>query len=188
LYNFSSKYQYFSFFYYDIGFPTKYAPFGHILPLYSPEFIQMKKERKWIVCIEKVPNLHRIKGLGDQFNLMNDIYICINDGVNKIEENKILNLSKELNFRCFNIKELICKIKDIKPSNIISVDLHPEAIIHQYNGIYKELNDAVIIFGFESSGIPNELTKMSTSFFQFPARSSINVVAAVSILMSSIYG
>jgi hypothetical protein len=28
---------------------------------------------------------------------------------------------------------------------------------------------------------------MSTSFFQFPARSSINVIAATSILLSSIY-
>lgn len=187
-YNFSSQTQYISIVYSDINLPTIYAPIGHILPLYSHDFIKMNKQRKWIVCIEKVPNLYRIKGLFDKFNLIDSLCVCINNSLDIVEENKIIKLSKDFGIECLNSSAILCKIKEMKPTNIISVDLHPDAIIHQYNGIYKEFNDAVIIFGFESSGIPKALTDISTSFFQFPARSSINVVAAVSILLSSIYG
>jgi hypothetical protein len=50
----------------------------------------------------------------------------------------------DYNIKYATINLILCKIKESQPKNIISVYLHPEAIIHKYNGIYKEFNDSFI--------------------------------------------
>lgn len=189
-YNFCTKSQYIFMEYINTYFPTDYAAIGHILPLYDDKFLKMKKTRFFVACIEKVPNLERIYGLFKRNNLTEILIICIKNAITEEEKNnnkKIINKCIDYNIKYSTINFIICKLKELKPQNIISVDLHPEAIVHKYNNIYKEFNDSFIFFGFESSGIPPEIIKMSTNFFQFEARSSINVIAATSILLSSIY-
>lgn len=188
--NFSIKSQYIFMEYKDYNFPTCYAGIGHILPLYNSEFLKMNKSRFFVVCIEKVPNLERIYELFKRNNLLDILIVCIKNSISeqdKFNNKKIIDKCNDYNIKYSTINLIICKLRELKPQNIISVDLHPHAIIHKYNNIYKEFNDAFIFFGFESSGIPQEIIEMSTSFFQFEARSSINVIAATSILLSSIY-
>ena len=46
-----------------------------------------------------------------------------------------------------------------------------------------------ILFGYESSGIPQEIAnKLLNSWIQIPSRSSINVVAAMSIILDALLG
>jgi hypothetical protein len=188
--DFCSETQYISIEYADPNLPTNLASITHILPLYDNDFLKMKKTRFFVVCIEKVPNLERINELFKHYKLLPTLIVCIKDEhttQEKINNQKIIQKCIEYGINYTTINFLICRLRETKPKNIVCIDLHPEAIIHKYNNIYKEFNDSFIFFGFESSGIPEEIIKMSTSFFQFPARSSINVIAATSILLSSIY-
>lgn len=188
--NFCIKSQYIFMDYKNYKFATYYAAIGHILQLYNYEYLKMKKTRFFVVCIEKVPNLERIYELFKRNNLVEILIVCIKDSISeqdKLNNRKIIDKCIDFNIKYSTINFIICKLRELKPQNIVSVDLHPDAIIHKYNNIYKEFNDSFIFFGFESSGIPPEIIKMSTSFFQFEARSSINVIAATSILLSSIY-
>ena len=78
-------------------------------------------------------------------------------------------------------------------SSIIGIDLHPKALT--LNGDYRRqpspalqlMRDAdAIVFGYESTGIPEVVSKILNSWVQIPSRSSINVVAAMSIILDAL--
>ena len=77
----------------------------------------------------------------------------------------------------------------------VGIDLHPDA--HTLVGDYatasptspalQTVRDAdVILFGYESTGIPNNIAQLVNSWVQIPSRSSINVVAAMSIVLDAL--
>ena len=85
---------------------------------------------------------------------------------------------------------------DNSPS-IIGIDLHPKALT--LNGDYQtqktttamqKLQTAnAIVFGYEGSGIPYQISQdLLNGWLQVPSRSSINVVAAMSIVLDVLLG
>ena len=82
--------------------------------------------------------------------------------------------------------------------SVVGIDLHPDALtLHgnyatnpNYSPALQQMKDAnAILFGYESSGIPQEIAnKLLNSWIQIPSRSSINVVAAMSIILDALLG
>jgi hypothetical protein len=77
--------------------------------------------------------------------------------------------------------------------SIVGIDLHPSALTLEGNtatspALRKLKNADAIVFGYESNGIPDVLTKPLSDWVQIPSRSSINVVAAMSIILYLLRG
>ncbi len=82
--------------------------------------------------------------------------------------------------------------------SIVGIDLHPSALT--LDGDYRDTtvpispavhmvrNADAIIFGYESTGIPKVLADSLNGWVQIPSRSSINVVAAMSIILDALLG
>ena len=82
--------------------------------------------------------------------------------------------------------------------SIVGIDLHPSALT--LDGDYRDTtvlisptlqmirNADAIIFGYESTGIPKVLADSLNGWVQIPSRSSINVVAAMSIMLDALLG
>jgi hypothetical protein len=82
------------------------------------------------------------------------------------------------------------------PPRFVGIDLHPDALT--LNGDYaiatpispafQTMRDAdAILFGYESTGIPSYIAdELVNSWVQIPSRSSINVVAAMSIVFDAL--
>jgi hypothetical protein len=79
--------------------------------------------------------------------------------------------------------------------SIVGIDLHPSALTLEGNymlittspALHKLRNADTIVFGYESTGIPDVLTKPLNDWVQIPSRSSINVVAAMSIIFDVLF-
>jgi tRNA(Leu) C34 or U34 (ribose-2'-O)-methylase TrmL len=79
--------------------------------------------------------------------------------------------------------------------SIVGIDLHPSALTLEGNNmttttspaLHKLKNADAIVFGYESTGIPDVLTKPLNDWVQIPSRSSINVVAAMSIIFDALF-
>lgn len=79
--------------------------------------------------------------------------------------------------------------------SIVGIDLHPSALTLEGNNmttttspaLRKLRNADAIVFGYESTGIPDVLTKPLNDWVQIPSRSSINVVAAMSIIFDALF-
>jgi tRNA(Leu) C34 or U34 (ribose-2'-O)-methylase TrmL len=76
--------------------------------------------------------------------------------------------------------------------SIVGIDLHPSALTLEGNtstspALHKLKNADAIVFGYESTGIPDVLTKPLNDWVQIPSRSSINVVAAMSIIFDALF-
>ena len=94
--------------------------------------------------------------------------------------------------------EKISSMIDTSPSDqlsIIGIDLHSDALT--LKGDYRRhpsqalqlMKDAdAIVFGYESTGIPEVVSRLLNSWVQIPSRSSINVVAAMSIILDALMG
>ena len=82
-------------------------------------------------------------------------------------------------------------------SSIIGIDLHPDAftlngdyITNRNSSAMVKLRHAdAIVFGYESTGIPDTISDiLLNSWIQIPNRSSINVVAAITIVLDALMG
>ncbi|KAL9184715.1 hypothetical protein ACHAXT_012685 [Thalassiosira profunda] len=82
-----------------------------------------------------------------------------------------------------------------KSQCMIGIDLHPDALT--LNGDYattesqalEQMKKAdAIVFGYESTGIPSAIANALTDWVEIPSRSSINVVAALSIILDALLG
>ncbi len=83
-------------------------------------------------------------------------------------------------------------------SLMVGIDLHPAALT--LDGSYlvtaspispaiRAIREAgAIVFGYESSGIPIAIAGTLDSWVQIPSRSSINIVAAMSIVLDALFG
>ncbi|KAL3809236.1 hypothetical protein ACHAXA_005284 [Cyclostephanos tholiformis] len=85
-----------------------------------------------------------------------------------------------------------------RSSFAVGIDLHPTALTLEgsYNAMTSPISPALraiwgagaIVFGYESSGIPGVIADTLDSWVQIPSRSSINVVAAMSIVLDALFG
>ena len=78
--------------------------------------------------------------------------------------------------------------------SMVGIDLHPSALTLEGNymtttspALRKLRNADAIVFGYESTGIPDVLTNPLNDWVQIPSRSSINVVAAMSIIFDALF-
>ena len=78
--------------------------------------------------------------------------------------------------------------------SMVGIDLHPSALTLGGNymtttspALRKLRNADAIVFGYESTGIPDVLTNPLNDWVQIPSRSSINVVAAMSIIFDALF-
>ena len=81
---------------------------------------------------------------------------------------------------------------------MVAIDLHPSALT--LDGGYRDtavpISPALhmiscadaIVFRYESTGIPKVLADSFYGWVQIPSRSSINVVAAMSIILDALLG
>lgn len=86
----------------------------------------------------------------------------------------------------------------ISGPSVVGIDLHPDALT--LNGDYAIPDQTIslalsamrnadaIVFGYESTGIPEQISNELNSWVQIPSRSSINVVAAMSIVLDALLG
>jgi hypothetical protein len=155
--------------------------------------IDPSSDRLYIVCIEKIPNMYRIIQLFIDYKLCNKLIIYSPLDINNPLTIKSIKLLKDNGGVLYNknldeskIIDLI-NIKKREEKNIVSVDLDEKAIVYKYGQNITELSNSVIIFGFESSGIPEKIRKLSNIYVQLDSKTSINVVATVSIFLYSLH-
>lgn len=191
--NFNSTKNYISIDYENLDFVNVYSPLIYQLASYDLEYLQLNKDRLFIVCIEKVPNVHRINQLIENYKLDN-LIICLpdsNEDNKKVDYINIKKLCSEYNIKNYDLGDIINIInnqtyKD-KDKNIVGIDIHKDAITFNYNKRINELNNSILVFGFELTGIPKEIQSLCKIFVQFEARKSVNVSVAVSLILSQIY-
>jgi hypothetical protein len=191
--NFNCTKNYISIDYEDLDFVNVYSPIIYQLSSYDLSYLQSNKDRLFIVCIEKVPNVHRINQLIKTYKLDN-LIICLpdsNEDNKKVDYINIKKLCTEYNIKNYNLGDIINIInnqtyKD-KDKNIVGIDMHKDAITFDYNKRINELNNSILIFGFELTGIPKQIQSLCKIFVQFEARKSVNVSVAVSLILSQIY-
>ncbi|KAL7434852.1 hypothetical protein ACHAXM_004395 [Skeletonema potamos] len=86
------------------------------------------------------------------------------------------------------------KTSSQKPS-IIGIDLHPNALTLSGSSYMTKPSQAqvalgnadAVIFGYESTGIPRNIDDILNGWVQIPSRSSINLVAAMSIIFDAMF-
>jgi hypothetical protein len=191
--NFNSTKNYISIDYKNLDFVNVYSPLIYQLASYDLDYLQSNKDRLFIVCIEKVPNVHRINQLISNYKL-NNLIICLPDSTENNKKVDYINIKKlctEYNIKNYDLIDILSIInhqiyKD-KDKNIVGIDMHKDAITFNYNKRINELNNCIMIFGFELTGIPKEIISLCKIFVQFEARKSVNVSVAVSLILSSIY-
>lgn len=195
--NFNSSKNYISLEYIENVFANTCAPIIHQLASYDISFLKSDKKRLFIICIEKISNIHRIYQLISDYNLDN-IIVCLPEFTND-NYNGIIKLCNEYKIKYYDINSIINIIDksnycpsqersvELKYKNIIAVDIHKDAINFDYNKRIEELNDSILIFGYELIGIPKAIKDLCKIYLQIESRKSVNVVAALSIILSSIY-
>lgn len=187
--NFNSQKQYIDLDFNELSFPINMAPMIQVLASYSVRYLEESKDRVFIVCVEKIPNIYRLYGLLQKYNLKDNSFVCLPE----IDENKnryISDICDQLGLKHFRKPSLATNfVSESKKNgkNIVAIDLHESAITMRHNDHINALNNSVIIFGFESSGIPADILTLATHFVQLEARSSINVIATVSIFFDALY-
>jgi len=191
--NFNSINDYILIDYESLNFVNVYSPLIYQLASYDLNYLQSNKDRLFIVCIEKVPNIHRINQLIEDYKLDN-LIICLPDSDKndkKIDYINIKKLCNEYNIKSYDLIDIIniinTHIYNDKNKNIVGIDIHKDAITFDYNKRINELNNSILAFGFELTGIPKEIINLCNIFVQFEARKSVNVSVAVSLILSSLY-
>lgn len=186
--HFSIKNHYILLNYINIEFSVIYAPLIFQLISYKDIDKVSNNDKTFIICIEKISNLHRIHGLFKNYNLLNNLIICLPAEDLNPQNNylQILDECKIKNIKTFRIDEVVKYIKS-EPKNVIAIDIDESAIIYKYGVNIDKLANSIIIFGFESGGIPQEIIDLKPYYIMLESRSSINVVATVSIFLSSLY-
>ncbi len=90
-----------------------------------------------------------------------------------------------------NGTDAILSSTDTEPT-LIGIDLHPTALTLSGSNFSPAqealMNAGAIVFGYESTGIPPNIDEqLLKSYVQIPSRSSINLVAAMSIIFDDIF-
>jgi hypothetical protein len=199
--NFNSSKQHILITHKNVDVTTFYSPIIHNIASYSIEYLSQDKNRTFLICIEKLPNLLRLYALFLRFNLLDNLIVILPNSYNKEEHNSynkeehdslnicnIIDQCKANNIKYKNISDTVDLLKSVyDKNNIVAVDLHKDAYIYKYGDKVDKLNNSFVIFGFESTGIPKDMLDYCKFYLQLEARSSINVVATVSILLASLY-
>ena len=188
--SFDSTKNYISFEFEENIFTNMYTPIIYQLASYSNisiPLININKNQIFIMCIEKISNIHRIHHLMTYHNIDN-IIVCLPEK-SQFNYEGIVNYCNEYNIKYYDINNILNIIDKLKNQNqnILAVDIHKDAQCLKYNKPMNELNDSIIIFGYELSGIPKVLLELATKYIQIESRKSINVVAVLSIVLAYLY-
>ena len=162
-------------------FNWKYIPilFQISLNNYSINEIKINNNNTYIVCINKLSNIHRLDIIKKLYNLEN-LIVCLLNNKEK-NYNKIVNLCNEYKIISKDLDDII--INNEKTKNIIAIDLHKDAITLNNS---MNIDNSTLIFGYEIGGIPKQLLEKCTMYLQIESRKSINVIGALSIIVSII--
>ena len=83
-------------------------------------------------------------------------------------------------------------VQNAPPPSVVGIDLHHSALALEGDcarkpspALLKIRGADALVFGYESAGIPDTLGEEISEWVQIPSRSSINVVAAMSIVLDA---
>lgn len=143
------------------------------------------------ICLEKLSNLYRIiMLLRDRAGLdaiESQLVIIVKSETDAIlfrdsaKDFILKNFCSTIIPKVTTVEKAVTLLESICPP-VVAVDLHPRA--RNLENHPTVLDDAgAIIWGFESDGIPIEISKLANEYVQMQSRTSVNVIAAVSIIL-----
>ena len=157
-----------------------------------------------VICLEKPANLYRILMLVRDYGGISSIgkqllLVCDSNSVNRFDAaaqkfvvQSFLNITEE--GKIINRGNCFPKVVSIEDTpkylssvaSVVGIDLHEDAktLRGNANEALQILSSAgAIVFGFESDGIPPAIHQMVSQYVQAESRTSINIVAAISIFL-----
>lgn len=157
-----------------------------------------------VVCVEKVPNLHRVMSLFDTYGRISDLIICtrpslamrfaeiVKNDVRIMREKRASSSTCDVVPPVWTIERAqrtLSEMRDTGSTRIVEFDLHERAMTlcssQRESVAARALRSArsCIIWGFESDGIPKSMTRDDDMRIQIESRSSLNLVASLSIAL-----
>lgn len=151
---------------------------------------------KILACVDKVANLFRIIMLARDYKAQHKLIVVVRD--ERIQKRLEAEMTKFIAGldpvggcgngmpRVETIDGTAALLEKECSGKIVAVDLHPGALTldETNDGALSALRSAgAVIWGFEKDGIPEAIDEMSECYVQVRCRSSLNLVAAMSVVL-----
>lgn len=158
----------------------------------SPPIV--KSDPYILACVDKPANLFRIIMLSRDYDIVHRLIIVVRDETKQkrlaTETDKFVKgLKDESNPKVMTIEETCWLFKEKCERGVVAIDLHEEALtLDKDSDDWKSALDTLhnakaIIWGFESDGIPSTIDDLATDYVQIQTRTSLNLVAAMSVVL-----
>ena len=149
-----------------------------------------------LACVDKVANLFRIIMLARDYKAQHKVIIVVRD--ERIQTRLTAEMTKFIAGldpadkcgdgipRVETINGTVALLEKECTGEIVAVDLHPDALTldKTSDGALSALRSAgAVIWGFEKDGIPDAIDEMAECYVQVRCRSSLNLVAAMSVVL-----
>ena len=149
-----------------------------------------------LACVDKVANLFRIIMLARDYKAQHNLIIVVRD--DRIQARLTAEMTKFIAGldpaddcgdgmpRIVTINGAVALLEKECSGEIVAVDLHPDALTldETNDGALLALRSAgAVIWGFEKDGIPDAIDEMAECYVQVRCRSSLNLVAAMSVVL-----
>ena len=149
-----------------------------------------------LACVDKVANLFRIIMLARDYKAQHKLVIVVRD--ERIQTRLTAEMTKFIAGldptddrrdeipRIETINGTVALLEKECSGEIVAVDLHPDALTldEMNDGALSALRSAgAVIWGFEKDGIPDVIDSMAECYVQVRCRSSLNLVAAMSVVL-----
>ena len=149
-----------------------------------------------LACVDKVANLFRIIMLARDYKAQHKLVIVVRD--ERIQTRLTAEMTKFIAGldptddrrdeipRIETINGTVALLEKECSGEIVAVDLHPDALTldEMNDGALSALRSAgAVIWGFEKDGIPDAIDEMAECYVQVRCRSSLNLVAAMSVVL-----
>ena len=149
-----------------------------------------------LACVDKVANLFRIIMLVRHYKAQHKVIIVVRD--ERIQTRLTAEMTKFIAGldpadkcgdgipRVETINGTVALLEKERTGEIVAVDLHPDALTldKTNDSALSALRSAgAVIWGFEKDGIPDAIDEMAECYVQVRCRSSLNLVAAMSVVL-----
>jgi len=148
-----------------------------------------------LACVDKVANLFRILMLVRDYRAQHRLVLVVRD--ERIRKRLFSEMTKFIAGldssdvcgmpRVETIEDTAALLRDECGGNIVAVDLHAYALtldLSRDDDALSALRSAgAVIWGFEKDGIPDAIDNMAKCYVQVRCRSSLNLVAAMSVVL-----
>ena len=149
-----------------------------------------------LACVDKVANLFRIIMLARDYKAQHKVIVVVRD--ERIQTRLTAEMTKFIAGldpaekcgdgipRVETINGTVALLEKECTGKIVAVDLHPDALTldKTNDGALSALRSAgAVIWGFEKDGIPDAIDEMAECYVQVRCRSSLNLVAAMSVVL-----